>query len=388
MGGLANLFIAFKEAFVQAIYLRSMLLIALLIGLSLVSWGQSFEISGTVIVHASNNNGPTGIGEVLGFHEDTSSLGLIFTNEIAIRGLVCTTNNELIFLTTTRLAEKGHITNSVGISSVAGSEERVVYLDTQADFNFHDILLTPSGDLLMGTGAARGELPEGVWMIRDILGTSPSEPEVLISDNHFSQIDGIFASAIPMFILDSGPFAGDLLFSAYPGSSGSSDAKVFRANGPDFTTISEFIAVDDVVQGPETFRPVAVATNSQEELFVADFWGDRILRFDISGNFQTEFLKVPFPREIEIGSDDLMHVVHLFELSDGTLVSQYSIFDSITGDHIATTDYEGLLLGIEVCEDDLTIETLDEPADSDGDGVPDEDDLCPNFAGSPATDGC
>jgi len=27
-------------------------------------------------------------------------------------------------------------------------------------------------------------------------------------------------------------------------------------------------------------------------------------------------------------------------------------------------------------------------SDSDGDGVPDEDDLCPNFAGSPQTDGC
>lgn len=369
----------------QHLILKFALLTMCFAAISQIGQAQSYDLSGTVYASAF---GGGFVQDMVGLHESSGTFQNLLPGLTRFQSMACGPNSSLIFARNERIDED-FLQQQIWRYNSDGSDPTFLFAyDT--DFRFiHDMLFAPNGEMFFVTffSTQNQVLGQGLWRYRNFLTTKTGvqEPELLVPREEFQYFPASAHISRLGGFLRTGPYAGDLLILDAPSQSFQPSGRVMRVISPDFIEMVEFIApfADQVGQ---PFHPLALATNSEGNVFVSDFSNDRILMFDDEGNRIGELAELVTPNRMAIGPDDVLYVTNTEFLSDPDeiLRGDLYLYDTISESSLGVIDASDPLFEVRVCAGEVVINV----SDTDGDGVPDEEDLCPTFPGRPETNGC
>jgi hypothetical protein len=365
--------------------LKMLAVVVLAFGLSLIVNAQPvLELTGSVFLSAFPND-TTEV--IMGLHEPSGTFQTLITEIPTFLSMACAPDNNLYFSTLERV-EDGLSIKQVWRFGIDGVEPVKVHEFTRANAFMSKMLFTEAGDLYFSTFFNSFESDRGVFRILNFLdavnGEVPfTEPELLVGTDQFTAFDDIFNSGGVQAFLTTGPFAGDLLITDSPNQSFTEGGRVMRAVAPDFNELVEFIPpFRDTRGGP--LQPTGIAVNQDGNVFVADFSNGEIVEFDDEGKRVKRFAELPRANQLAIGVDDRLYATNTGFSAFGVGGGRLTIWNTNSGTKLADLGFDKTFFKLAVCNADFDFPITD----SDGDGVADEDDLCPDFAGRPETSGC
>jgi len=324
----------------------------------------------------------------MALHEESSTFQTVIKNINSIRGLSCSDNSQLIYTTRDGGFSDSRV-NQIWRSEFDGSDSILIFESNDARLFIRTQLLTPLGDLLFGTYSRADQSASGIWKIKNVLGTNFEfqEPELIIGPDSLRPFPGIEEFVSPAAFLRTGTHKGDLLLINTPRPPGIAGGSVLRAKAPDFIEVTEFISSNPEIPGMGPFQPLDVAVNSQGEIYVSDFTNDQILRFDDDGKFIEVLANFKNANRLTMGPDHLLFATNTVEVEIGDQIvanGVLNIIDTNTGLLLNSLKYSRIFFEIAVCKEEIEIPIVD----TDGDGISNDDDLCPDFPGRPIADGC